>query len=120
MKTTAISLPRLTSPSLSSLTARMGDFVALMKPRVMLLAVFTALVGFMIPPGHLDALHASIANRSYRRGEWCRRRPQYVVRGRHRRRDDSHRHAANPARQDLTASFRVSAMAVPSPHARLA
>jgi protoheme IX farnesyltransferase len=68
MKTTAISLPR---PSLSSSTARLGDFVTLMKPRVMLLAVFTALVGLMIAftalvglmiaPGHLDALHASIA-----------------------------------------------------------
>jgi protoheme IX farnesyltransferase len=61
MKTTAISLPRLTLPSLSSSTARLGDFVTLMKPRVMLLAVFTALVGFMIAPGHLDPLHASIA-----------------------------------------------------------
>jgi protoheme IX farnesyltransferase len=56
MKTTAISLPRLTLPSLSGLTARLGDFVTLMKPRVMLLAVFTALVGFMIAPGHLDPL----------------------------------------------------------------
>jgi protoheme IX farnesyltransferase len=61
MKTTAISLPRLTLPSLSGLTARQGDFVTLMKPRVMLLAVFTALVGFMIAPGHLDPLLGSIA-----------------------------------------------------------
>jgi heme o synthase len=61
MKTTAISLPRLTFPAQSSLTARLGDFVTLMKPRVMLLAVFTALVGLMIAPGHLDSLHASIA-----------------------------------------------------------
>jgi heme o synthase len=61
MKTTAISLPRPTLPSPSSLTARLGDFVTLMKPRVMLLAVFTALVGLMIAPGHLDPLHASIA-----------------------------------------------------------
>ena len=51
MRTTAISLPRLTLPSLSSSTARLGDFVTLMKPRVMLLAVFTALVGLMIAPG---------------------------------------------------------------------
>jgi protoheme IX farnesyltransferase len=61
MKTTAVSLPRLTLPSSSGLTARLGDFVTLMKPRVMLLAVFTALVGLMIAPGHLDPLHAAIA-----------------------------------------------------------
>jgi heme o synthase len=61
MKTTAVLLPRLTLPSSSSLTARLGDFVTLMKPRVMLLAVFTALVGLMIAPDHLDLLHAAIA-----------------------------------------------------------
>ena len=32
-----------------------------MKPRVMLLAVFTALVGLMIAPGHLDPLLGSVA-----------------------------------------------------------
>jgi protoheme IX farnesyltransferase len=61
MKTTAVSLPRLTLPSSSGLTARRGDFVTLMKPRVMLLAVFTALVGLLIAPRHLDPLHAAIA-----------------------------------------------------------
>jgi protoheme IX farnesyltransferase len=61
MKSTAIavSLPRL--PSRSRLTARLPDFVSLMKPRVMSLAVFTALVGMMIAPGHLDPLLGSIA-----------------------------------------------------------
>jgi heme o synthase len=34
---------------------RLGDFVALTKPRVMSLALFTALVGFSIAPGHCDA-----------------------------------------------------------------
>src|SRR5216683_2726766 len=33
--------------------ASVGDYVALMKPRVMSLVVFTALVGIMIAPGHL-------------------------------------------------------------------
>ena len=61
MKTTAVSLPRLTLPSSFGLTARLGDFVTLMKPRVMLLAVFTALVGLLIAPRHLDPLHATIA-----------------------------------------------------------
>jgi heme o synthase len=33
--------------------AEVGDYVALMKPRVMSLVVFTALVGMMIAPGHV-------------------------------------------------------------------
>jgi heme o synthase len=33
--------------------ASVGDYVALMKPRVMSLVVFTALVGLMLAPGHL-------------------------------------------------------------------
>jgi hypothetical protein len=40
---------------------RLSEFVTLMKPRVMSLAVFTALVGLMIAPGHLDPLLGSIA-----------------------------------------------------------
>ncbi|HTK12236.1 MAG TPA: heme o synthase [Xanthobacteraceae bacterium] len=39
------------TPRLS--TADVGDFFALMKPRVMSLVVFTALVGMVIAPGHL-------------------------------------------------------------------
>src|ERR1700728_3926463 len=33
--------------------ASVGDYVALMKPRVMSLVVFTALVGLVVAPGHL-------------------------------------------------------------------
>jgi len=36
--------------------ARVNDFVALMKPRVMSLVVFTALVGLLIAPVHLHAV----------------------------------------------------------------
>src|SRR5882762_9256583 len=61
MKTTAISVSRLQVPSSSRLAARLPDFVMLMKPRVMVLAVFTALVGLVIAPGHLDPLLGSIA-----------------------------------------------------------
>jgi protoheme IX farnesyltransferase len=39
----------------------MLDFISLMKPRVMLLSVFTALVGLKIAPGQLDPLPACIA-----------------------------------------------------------
>jgi heme o synthase len=43
------------------LTARLPDFITLMKPRVMALAVFTALVGLTIAPAHVDPLLGSVA-----------------------------------------------------------
>jgi heme o synthase len=43
------------------LAGRLPDFIALMKPRVMMLAVFTALVGLASAPRELDSLHVSIA-----------------------------------------------------------
>jgi heme o synthase len=61
MKITAISLPRPQLLSRSRLTTRVSDFFALMKPRVMLLAVFTAFVGMKIAPAHLDAPRGFIA-----------------------------------------------------------
>ena len=61
MATTEISLSRLRIPSSSRFTSRSSDFLALMKPRVMLLAVFTALVGLLIAPGHLAPLLGCIA-----------------------------------------------------------
>ena len=54
METAALPLSRLQLPTRSRFTTRLPDFIALMKPRVMLLAVFTALVGLLIAPGHLD------------------------------------------------------------------
>jgi protoheme IX farnesyltransferase len=41
--------------------ARYADFLILMKPRVMLLAVFTAFVGLIVAPGSRDPLLASAA-----------------------------------------------------------
>jgi heme o synthase len=61
MKTTAIPVPQLQLPSSSHLTTRLSDFFALMKPRVMLLAVFTALVGLMVAPGKIDPALGFIA-----------------------------------------------------------
>jgi heme o synthase len=61
MKSTAMPVSRLPLASSSGLSARLADFVALAKPRMMLLAVFTALVGLTIAPGTLDPLLASIA-----------------------------------------------------------
>jgi protoheme IX farnesyltransferase len=53
MNTTAILIPQLPVLSRPGLMTRLPAFFALMKPRVMALAVFTALVGLMIAPGHL-------------------------------------------------------------------
>jgi heme o synthase len=61
MKTMAISANDLQLPLRRDFIARLPEFLALMKPRVMLLAVFTALVGLIIAPGHLDPLLGSVA-----------------------------------------------------------
>jgi protoheme IX farnesyltransferase len=61
MKTTTIPVLQLPLPSSSRLTTRLSDFFALMKPRVMLLAVFTALVGLTIAPGKIDPVLGFIA-----------------------------------------------------------
>jgi protoheme IX farnesyltransferase len=42
-------------------SAGVGDFVALLKPRVMSLVVFTGLVGLLIAPGHLHPVLAVVA-----------------------------------------------------------
>src|SRR5262245_48708893 len=61
MKTTTIPLTRLQLPSRAGLAARLPHFIALMKPRVMVLAVFTAFVGLMIAPSRPDPLLGFIA-----------------------------------------------------------
>ncbi|WP_063799942.1 heme o synthase [Bradyrhizobium valentinum] len=61
MKITATSLARPRALPRSGLTTRVPDFLALMKPHVMLLAVFTAFVGMMIAPVSFDPLLGSLA-----------------------------------------------------------
>src|SRR4051812_1377899 len=61
MKIAATSLPRPRVLPRSGLTTRVPDFLALMKPRVMLLALFTAFAGLMIAPVSLDPLLGSLA-----------------------------------------------------------
>ena len=56
MKIAAVPVSHTQLPSRSCSTTRVPEFLALMKPRVMLLAVFTAFVGLMIAPGRLDPL----------------------------------------------------------------
>jgi protoheme IX farnesyltransferase len=61
MKSTTISVAGLPFASRSSWVARLSDFLALMKPRVMVLVVFTALVGLTIAPSHLDPMLGAVA-----------------------------------------------------------
>src|SRR5262245_22761597 len=61
MKTAASCLPPLQLTSVASFASRLADFITLMKPRVMALAVFTALVGLMIAPARPDPLLGFIA-----------------------------------------------------------
>jgi heme o synthase len=61
MNIAAIPTSRHLLPSRAGLTTRLPDFVALMKPRVMALAVFTALVGLMIAPAHLGLALGCVA-----------------------------------------------------------
>jgi len=61
MNTAAIPATPLPLRSKSRLAARLPDFFALTKPRVMTLAVFTSVVGMMIAPGHRDPLLGAVA-----------------------------------------------------------
>src|SRR3989440_4541634 len=45
--------PDLVDARLQPSMASVGDYIALLKPRVMSLVVFTALVGLLIAPGHV-------------------------------------------------------------------
>jgi protoheme IX farnesyltransferase len=78
MKTIATPSAHFQSASPSSLVVRLPDFIALMKPRVMMLAVFTALVGLADAPLKLSPLLCAPCRSRDCRG--CRRRahPQYV------------------------------------------
>src|SRR5215468_10654811 len=61
MKTAASHLSALQLTSVASLAARLPAFITLMKPRVMALSVFTALVGLMIAPTRPDPFLGFIA-----------------------------------------------------------
>jgi protoheme IX farnesyltransferase len=61
MKRVATRLSDLQLASQPSFVGRLPDFIALMKPRVMMLAVFTALVGLASAPHELDPPHAFAA-----------------------------------------------------------
>lgn len=60
-KTTALPVTRPQFRTPRRFKTRLSEFAVLMKPRVMLLAVFTAVVGMVIAPGYLDPLLGVIA-----------------------------------------------------------
>jgi len=60
MKTTAASIAYLSLPKQNGLARGIREYFILMKPRVMMLAVFTALVGMMIAPVHPDVVSGII------------------------------------------------------------
>ena len=80
---------------------RLSDFFELTKPRVMLLAVFTAVVGLISARVQLDPLQALVAVLCHRRRGRSRRRTQHVVRRRYRCRHGPHRDAADTPRLGL-------------------
>jgi heme o synthase len=49
------------SEAVTAQTAELGDWIALLKPRVMSLVVFTGLIGLLIAPGHLHPVLALTA-----------------------------------------------------------
>ncbi len=61
MKTTALPFSRQQVPSWCGPITRVPDFIALTKPRVMALAVFTAAVGLFLAPGQLDPLLGAVS-----------------------------------------------------------
>src|ERR1700682_3425918 len=56
-----INLMQINRSVLRGSYANIGDYVALTKPRVMSLVVFTALVGLMVAPGGIDPFAAVVA-----------------------------------------------------------
>ena len=59
MSDAAIKLP--TEDAVSPASPRVEDFVALLKPRVMSLVVFSGLAGLLVAPGHLHPVLAAVA-----------------------------------------------------------
>jgi len=78
--------------------AGVADYIALLKPRVMSLVIFTALVGLVIAPGHVHPVLAFTSILCIAVGAGASGAFEHVVRGRHRRQDVAHRQPADPAR----------------------
>ena len=56
-----VARPARTAGAAATVGGNVGDFIALMKPRVMSLVVFTAFTGMVLAPGHLHPVLAGVA-----------------------------------------------------------
>jgi protoheme IX farnesyltransferase len=65
--------------------AQFGDYVQLLKPRVMSLVVFTALVGLLVAPGGVHPMVGFCGDPVHRAGRGRVGRAEHVVRRRYRR-----------------------------------
>ena len=110
-------LPASTLRPAHAVGGSIGDFVALMKPRVMSLVVFTALVGMVLAPRAAAPGARRHRPHLHRRRRRSLRRAQHVVRRRHRRADAAHGRPADPARS-TSRPTRRSPSAPSSPSAR--
>ena len=61
MSDTSLSLSRVEDGALAGAEARVGDYLALLKPRVMSLVVFTGFAGLIAAPGSLHPVLAAVA-----------------------------------------------------------
>jgi protoheme IX farnesyltransferase len=61
MRTQTITDPTLTQAMSDPRPARPGDYIVLLKPRVMSLVVFTALVGLLVAPVPMDPIRAALS-----------------------------------------------------------
>ncbi len=61
MSSTSINMSHVSSGAVLDDGSRVTDFIALLKPRVMSLVVFTGFAGMMLAPGHLHPLLAAVA-----------------------------------------------------------
>ena len=61
MPSTSINMSHVSSGAVLDDGSRVTDFIALLKPRVMSLVVFTGFAGMMLAPGHLHPLLAAVA-----------------------------------------------------------
>ena len=78
--------------------AEVGDYIALLKPRVMSLVIFTALVGLVIAPGHVHPVLAFTSILCIAVGAGASGALNMALGSRHRRPDVAHRQPADPAR----------------------
>jgi len=77
---------------------RVVDYAIILKPNVMSLVVFTALVGLLLAPGEIAPWRAAVAVLCIALGAGAAGRHQHVVRPRHRLRDEPYPRPADSGR----------------------